>query len=232
MKKLLLVLILLFLALPAIASAQPWCGVQNLYMQNLSSGIDGFKSLNNYASGLSLVDENVSTTIYRPPALIDSYLSPVMSLTGTTALYAGLRIYGIYDYVDRGVGTKPSYFFFNVSVYHTDGTETPYYNITSVAISSYTPVLDTTYFTAPTTATFAPNDRILIRVYGYTTGTSLTTIHFLNQGTTPTYIQSGYFDCPEVLAPTSGSTEGLGAGAIFGIIGGIIGSIIIARSKI
>jgi len=185
-----------------------WCGVQDLYFQDIPSGIDGFRDLHNYASGNALVDENVTITNTDGVVFIDSYISPPGALTNVKLL-EGLRNYNIYGYVSSVA--QPSYFTFNVSRYDTStNTEVFFYNISSVAISSVTPTLDKTYYTSQKNVSFTSTERILIRIGAYTTRNTATTIHFLNQGTTPTYVQSGYFKCPVVSGGGGGNINPAG----------------------
>ena len=202
----LLAITLLFSCVFIPVSAQPWCGIQNLYFQDIPSGIDGFGQLANYASGNAVTDENITITSTDPVTFVDGYISPPSEFTGTTRLLSGLRLYNLYGYASSV--SQPSYFTMNVSVYHSDGKETFFYNITSTAISSTAPHLDQTYYVSPTNASFVSTDRLLIRIGAYTTRNSATTIHFMNQGTTPTFVQSGYFDCPTILGSTAGESAG------------------------
>jgi len=206
-----------------------WCGIQNGYFQDIPSGVDGFRDLHNYASGNPLVDENVTITDASGVVFIDSYISPPGALTGVKLL-EGLRNYNIYGYVSSV--SQPSYFTFNVSKYDTaTNTEVFFYNLTSVPISSVTPTLDKTYFTSPKNVSFSATERILIRIGAYTTRNTATTIHFLNQGTTPTYVQSGYFQCPVVSGAASNTDYGFAICALAAVIFGMLGALVLIRRK-
>lgn len=225
----LLLSLVLFIAVPALAQQQ-WCGVQNLYFQDVPSGIDGFQQLANYASGNPLIDENITIDSSMGIVPIDTYISESGALDGVMLL-SGLRQYNIYGYVSSVA--SPSYFTINVSAYNTvTGVEHFFYNITSVQISSVTPKLDQTFYVSPTSIAFAPTERLLIRIGAYTERNAATTIHFLNQGNTPTYIVSGYFECP-ILATPPGSRvdEGPAFLVVCGALGGILGALVLIRRK-
>lgn len=206
-----------------------WCGIQNGYFQDIPSGVDGFRDLHNYASGNPLVDENVTITDANGVVFIDSYISPPGALTNVKLL-EGLRNYNIYGYVSSV--SQPSYFTFNVSKYDTaTNKEIFFYNMTSVPISSVTPTLDKTYYTSPKNVSFSATERILIRIGAYTTRNTATTIHFLNQGTTPTYVQSGYFQCPVVSGAASNTDYGFAICALAAVIFGMLGTLVLIRRK-
>ena len=203
------------LLIPAVTSAtvvldgynNEWCGLVNLYFSDSPSKVDGYKTLDYYAINNMSHDENVTVTAGQAPQLIDSYLSPVNATDGIMLL-GGLRQYNIYGYVSSL--SQPSYFTFNASIYHSDGTYTNLYNTTSIAISSTTATVDKTYYVSFGNFTFANGDRILIQLYGYTTRTSPTTIHFINGGGMQnqiSYLQTGYYACPitAYISPTGGS---------------------------
>lgn len=226
MKYLVCLVILCFLLLNPVSAQVRWCGINNLYFEDRPSGTDGFNTLSIFASGANQSDENVTITNANGVVFIDSYISMLGSPGASTTLEMGLRQYNIYDYVSSV--SQPSYFTFNVSKYNTDtGKETFFYNATSVAISSVTPTLDRTAFVAQNRTTFAANERLLIRVGAFTTRNTPTTIHFLNQGSAPTYVQSGYFECGPEIPPDSGIPLLVGVG----IIAGMIGALIIIRRK-
>lgn len=226
MKYLVCLVILCFLLFSPVSAQQRWCGINNLYFQDLPSGVDGFHDLAIFASGNPQVDENVTIQNTDGVVLIDSYISALGSPGAGVTLHMGLRQYNIYGYVSSV--SQPSYFTFNVSKYNVaTGKETFFYNATSVPISSVTPALDRTAFVAQNLTTFSANERLLIRIGAYTTRNTPTTIHFLNQGTSPTYVQSGYFECGPEVAPDSGLALIIGGG----LIAGMIGALIIIRRK-
>jgi hypothetical protein len=204
--KLLAIFLGIVLLISCVSAATQWCGIQNLYFQDNPSGVSTFRELANYANGANQTDENVTISSANGIVPIDSYLSFPGTPGGGVTLFGGLRQFNIYGWVTSI--SQPSYFVFNVSVYHANGTETFYYNTTSIAISSTAPALDRTFFVYDKNITFASTDRMLIRVGAYTTRNTGTTIHFLDQGTIPTYKQSGYFDCPPVAVNTAGESAG------------------------
>lgn len=193
-----MVLLVALITAPVAAAvpANEWCGMNNLYFQDHHSGVDGFNVLSNYASVNASTDETITVKAADGVRLIDKYLSEAGTPGTGVVLTPGLRQYNMYSYASSVA--QPSYFTFNVSRYNVvTGAESFYYNITSTKISSVVPTNDRTVYVSQSTSTFQPNERLAIYVYGYTTSVTNVTIHLLNQGTTsPTYIQTGYYNCP------------------------------------
>lgn len=145
---------------------------------------------------MNTTDENVTISASDGIVNIDKYMSSAGSPGAGVFLNPGLRQYNIVGYASSVA--QPSYFIINVSKYNTIyGNETFLYNISSVKISSTVPTTDITQYVSQKGATYTAHDRLLIRISAYTTRLTPTTIHFINQGFTPTYVQSGFFDCPE-----------------------------------
>ena len=207
-----------------LVSAQQWCGVQNLYIQDIPSEVGSFNQITNYPSGNPIVDDNVTITSSSGIVPITSYLSVGTFPGEGVTLYPGLVVFNIYDYAI----SQPSYLSINVSKYNVlTGNESPYYNLSSIAISANVSTKDQTYHVSITPTTFDANERLLVRVGAYTTSPTATTIHFLNQGNTPTYIQSGYFNCPE--QPTDYSTEA--TAAAFGAVGSFMLVLLLSKRR-
>jgi hypothetical protein len=201
MKKLLLIFLSVLLLVCAVHADQ-WCGINNLYFDDARSDITPYGTLNNYASAGNTHFENVTVSPGQAPKYIDGYISQP-GYPGVNTLLAGMWEYNIYDMVSSD-DVSP-HLTFNVSVRHANGTYTILYNATSVQISLGNPAFDVSHIANFNNYTFLSTDRLLVQIYGYTTGSTLK-ISFINGGvSTSSYIQTGYFSCPSSTSPTNGA---------------------------
>lgn len=190
------------------AQTQSWCGIQQLYFQhNATTTPIGYEELINHPSGNAEVIENVSVINTGGPVLIDNYISPVGSFSGTNKLDAGLRRYRVYAYVSSNVGTTQLNF--TKFVRHADGSETNIYTALSGDINDLT--VTEHDFNHVMTADLPLNstDRLGIRVSANTTHSSTITVSWVYQGETHTsMLDSGYFECSaNPFASTAGGSN-------------------------
>ena len=175
---------------------QSVCGVQTLYFQhNESTSPPGYEELINYPSGNPEVDENITIKNTDGLVLIDNYIMPEGSLSGTTALLDGLRRYRFYSYVDGASGVTT----LNFTAFrrYADGTEQNFYSAQSEDINSLTVLEYDLNYVSQNVLYLNPTDRLGIRVYGMTTHSAPIKLHWVYQGAShASHFESGYFVCP------------------------------------
>ena len=198
------IILLLILLLCPITSAQvDWCDQVNiLYFQHSNSpDIPGYEELRNYPSGALESDENVTVKAADGLVLIDTYITPPGEPT-ITAFEPGLRRYRTYHYVDKTIGVTR--FVYRPFIRHTDGTETPLYEIITEDVDAVIPTEYLTSYVIANKTTVLPTDRIGISVFVNTTSAAEVYAHFVYEGTVHhSHIESGYYSCdPPAPAPT------------------------------
>lgn len=172
-----------------------WCGLQTLYFGHQPSpDITGYETLNNYPTGLSETDENITVKNTLGYVQIDTYISPV-GAPAVDTLLRGLRRFRTYHYVSGASGTTIINYTFFVRNHH--GVETTLYSVETADINDLTVAEQLTSYVAPIDFNLALDDRIGIKMYGKTDHSANIILHFVYEGTTHTsHKESGYFVCP------------------------------------
>jgi hypothetical protein len=180
------------------AQTQSWCGIQTLYFQhNASTSPVGYEELINYPSGNTEVDEQITVTNTGGPVLIDNYIMPEESLTTTTMLDRGLRVYRYYSYVSSATGITQLNF--TAFKRFANGTEINFYTAMSGDIDGLTVSEYTFNYVSQLPVKINSTDRLGIRVTANTSHSSPIVIHWVYQGSLHTSnFESGYFECSEI----------------------------------
>jgi hypothetical protein len=145
--------------------------------------IAGYESLGETPAGNAQADESVTVKDTLGQVLVDPYVTYV-GTPGLAILPAGLWRFRTFHYVNDGAGVTTAVF----KVYNrtAGGTETLLFTVTSDEINAGTSTEYLTNYAQVLNYPVSITDRLVIKVYGQTTGASNKIFHFVYDGTTDT----------------------------------------------